>query len=200
MTEERGRAGMNLRELQTEVHAIAVAKGWWDTERTFGDLIALVQSELSQAFEAHQERGLDGWVEPRVVEKDPPPPSWDRTAFTHDVLNKPCGFASELADVVIRVADMAEHYGVDLQAEDRWDRLSDYRQTMRQQRTFGEWITFCSFYLSHVFNEYTVRSRPWAPYIRRFLKEVQAMADHYGIELEGAVFAKMEYIRGRARC
>ena len=123
MTEERGRAGMNLRKLQTEVHAIAVAKGWWDTERTFGDLIALVHSELSQAFEAYQERGLDGWVEPRVVEKDPPPPSWDRTAFTHDVLNKPCGFASELADVVIRVADMAEHYGVDLQAEDRGDRL-----------------------------------------------------------------------------
>ena len=145
---------MNLRELQTEVHAIAVAKGWWDTERTFGDLIALVHSELSQAFEAHQERGLDGWVAPRVVEKDPPPPSWDRTAFTHDVLNKPCGFASELADVVIRVADMAEHYGVDLQAEDRGNRLSDYwktyRQTMRQQRTFGEWITVCSSLLSRI--------------------------------------------------
>ena len=71
---------------------------------------------------------------------------------------------------------------------------------MRHQRTFGEWITVCSSLLSHVFDERAVGSRPWAPYIRRFLEEVQAMADHYGIELEGAVFAKMEYMRGRARC
>ena len=93
---------MNLRELQTEAHAIAVDKGWYDTERTFGDCIALVHSELSEALEAYRARGLGGWVEPRVVEKDPPPPSWDRSAFTHDVLNKPCGVASELAAAVIR--------------------------------------------------------------------------------------------------
>ena len=34
---------MNLRELQTEAHAIAVDKGWYDTEHTFGDCIVDVK-------------------------------------------------------------------------------------------------------------------------------------------------------------
>ena len=32
---------MNLTDLQQEAHAIAKEHGWWDEERTFGDLIAL---------------------------------------------------------------------------------------------------------------------------------------------------------------
>ena len=41
---------MNLRELQRDAHAIAKDRGWWDQERTFGDCIALVHSELSEAL------------------------------------------------------------------------------------------------------------------------------------------------------
>ena len=102
---------MNLRELQKEAHAIAVAKGSYDRddEVSFGDRIASIHSNLSKALETYRERELDAWVEPRVVEKDPPPPPWDRRAFTHEVCSKPCGVAAELADVMIRVADMAEH-------------------------------------------------------------------------------------------
>ena len=37
---------MDLRTLQKETHAIAKDHGWWDEERSFGDLIALVHSEL----------------------------------------------------------------------------------------------------------------------------------------------------------
>ena len=47
---------MNLTELQKEA-TIAIAKdhGWWDEPRTFGDCIALVHSELSEALEANRD-------------------------------------------------------------------------------------------------------------------------------------------------
>ena len=143
---------MNLRELQTEAHAIAMDTGWYDRddEVTFGDRIASIHSELSEALEAYRERGLDAWVEPRVVEKDPPPPLWDRRAFTHEVCSKPCGVASELADVVIRVADMAEWYGV--------ENLQEWIDSLRESdlsgiTTFGEWITCCHLLASKAMEE-----------------------------------------------
>ena len=37
---------MNLVELQIEAHAIARDRGWYDTEVTFGNRIALIHSEL----------------------------------------------------------------------------------------------------------------------------------------------------------
>ena len=114
---------MNLAELQKEAHAIAREKGWWDEERTFGDLIALIHSELSEALEAYR--------------TDPDEPLMDTDTDGHPILywdpidQKPEGVASELADVVIRVADMAEHYGIDLDAAVRakmeFNRGREYR-------------------------------------------------------------------------
>ena len=48
---------MDLKALQKEAHAIAKDHGWWGQERTFGYLIALVHSELSEALEAYREHG-----------------------------------------------------------------------------------------------------------------------------------------------
>jgi NTP pyrophosphatase (non-canonical NTP hydrolase) len=38
-------------------HSIAKEKGWWDTERNDGELIALMHSELSEALEAMRNHG-----------------------------------------------------------------------------------------------------------------------------------------------
>jgi NTP pyrophosphatase (non-canonical NTP hydrolase) len=43
---------MTLTQLVTECHHIAIEKGWWDSERNDGELIALMHSELSEALEA----------------------------------------------------------------------------------------------------------------------------------------------------
>ena len=43
-----------LNELAKEVHEIAKSKGWWDKGPTFGDVIANIHCELSEAFEDYR--------------------------------------------------------------------------------------------------------------------------------------------------
>ena len=52
---------MDIGSLQKEAHAIALSKGWWDQERTFGDYIAEVHAALSRALEAYRKGGLNTW-------------------------------------------------------------------------------------------------------------------------------------------
>lgn len=70
--------------LAREVHETAVSKGWWDKERSDGEIIALMHSELSEALEAIRNGN----------------PSDDKIPqFT--------GAEAELADVIIRIMDVA---------------------------------------------------------------------------------------------
>lgn len=43
--------GKSLNELRDEIYEWAKGKGWWDSDREFGTLIALCHSELSEALE-----------------------------------------------------------------------------------------------------------------------------------------------------
>ena len=164
---------MNLTELQKEAHAIAKEKGWWDEDkpRTFGDCIALVHSELSEALEAYREYGntTNAWME--LVDED----SDDRI---------PVGVGHELADVVIRVADMAEWY--------QWN-LDHVRPFAYGGLSFGERITECHQQLSLAYGEARFR----VVHIKNLLGGVYGMAAHYGIDLDAAIEAKMAYNRSR---
>ena len=131
---------MDLKQLQVAAHQIACAHGWHDTERTFGDCIALVHSELSEALEAYRlVKSCQPYYEWRWDNGYEPVSSWCVEGdvprrVVEDIDNgKPQGVAYELADVVIRVADMAEHHGVDLDMEAR-------DTPFIAPETFGEWI------------------------------------------------------------
>ena len=71
-----------------EVNHIAIEKGWWEGERNEGELIALMHSELSEALEA-------------IRNGNPP----------DDKLSEFTGVEAELADVIIRIMDMAAAKG-----------------------------------------------------------------------------------------
>lgn len=99
---------MSLNELAKEAHQIAVEHGWWDQEPTFGDLVALMHSELSEALEEYRAgrpmvyfMDVNGFVVSDMSER--------RGEKTE-------GIAGELADCIIRILDWAGHEGVDLDA------------------------------------------------------------------------------------
>lgn len=88
---------------QRAVHALAVAKGWHPkmskTEKMarIPERLALIHSEVSEALEAYRS-GEEMWM----IDLGPN--------------EKPVGFASELADVVIRVLDLAQELGINIES------------------------------------------------------------------------------------
>lgn len=108
--------GKTINEVAKAVHANAQAHGWWDSgERNFGELIALCHSELSEAFEEYR-----NGHEPTETYYTTPVAISGRIVDGKKIptcqMSKMEGIPSELADVVIRVMDMCEHYGIDLEA------------------------------------------------------------------------------------
>lgn len=107
-----------LGTLKMDVEAINRAKGWYDDKRSFGDLIALLHSEVSEMLEAWRDHGLADATEklrPDRYHKDP--------MFVF----KPEGVGAECADVLIRLVDLCARYGIDLEAE--VDRKLAYNRT-----------------------------------------------------------------------
>lgn len=83
---------MTLNEYATTIHYIALQHGWWNTERNFGEMIALMHSELSEALEAHRNSKEAFYI------KD----------------NKPEGWAVELVDCMIRIMDTLKERDMDI--------------------------------------------------------------------------------------
>lgn len=89
---------MHVNEMAEKVHAIGIEKGWFEKHRTIGDFIALMHSELSEALEEYR-------ADPDILD--------------FSIINrrgKPEGFWVELADCVIRIADLFAYYDVDMNA------------------------------------------------------------------------------------
>jgi NTP pyrophosphatase (non-canonical NTP hydrolase) len=112
----------SLADMAEDVRKVNIEHGWRDGTNTFGDYIALLHSELSEALEAYRDYRLaDATLS--VNDKN-----WPAETYG---LPKPEGVGSELADVFIRLLDMCDVYGIDLEFEYR--RKLEYNKTRPYQ-------------------------------------------------------------------
>lgn len=104
---------MTINELCKEANEASKRAGWQDEPRSVGDLIALMHTELSEAFEEFRH----GHAPAEVY--------YPATLGTN--AGKPEGMPVELADTVIRIAQFCGQYGIDL--EDAITRKMAYNET-----------------------------------------------------------------------
>lgn len=102
-----------LATMTEEVYQNTVEKGWYETDRTFGDDIALLHSEVSEALEAFRDGGVTDQTAPPMISNGENP--------------KPEGVGAEFADVLIRLLDTCKRHGIDL----AWE----YQRKMAYNRT-----------------------------------------------------------------
>lgn len=100
---------LSIYEWQKSIHEVAKSKGWYDTERSNTELLALAICELSEAIE-EERKGTDTYYE---------------------VEGKPCGIQTEIADCIIRLLDMAESRGWNIeevmQKKHKYNKTRSYR-------------------------------------------------------------------------
>lgn len=110
-----------INELIRESHETAVGKGWWEQPRTFGDQVALMHSELSEALEEFRNPQK---IAGDILEFDPlttiyvtlwgKPATLATAAQLSNAPLKPEGVAAEFADVLIRIFDTCGRYHIPL--------------------------------------------------------------------------------------
>ena len=107
---------MSINKLAQEVHQIARSKGFYEREINIGEKLALIHSEVSEALEADRNDSYTSWSnftkELEVQLKNGHKDAWI-TAFDLHIKNT---FEDELADIMIRVMDLAACKGIDLQS------------------------------------------------------------------------------------
>ena len=122
---------MNLNEYTKKIHDNAVSHGWWDEERSFGDIVALCHSELSEALEEYRAGRPMEWHECRLDGEPCEGKSCECTSCGGSMMiEKPEGIAVEMADCLIRILDWFGREGLDA------DRIVQEKMAYNETRAY----------------------------------------------------------------
>lgn len=194
---------MKMNKFAAEVHQNAVEHGWWDEERSFGEIIALCHSELSEALEEYRAKRPMVYF---VVEMDDGK-GGTYLAIREDIISeedfsgeKPEGIAVELADCIIRILDWYGKEGLDTDAlllEAGIITMCDLPTPV--YGSFGDFIALLHNLLSMAYACWCNASGTSASALRlaKCIREIMAWAKENGVDMESILDMKHEYNKGR---
>lgn len=126
---------LNLNKFAEEVHSNSVKHGWWEGDRDFAEICALIHSEWSEALE--------------------------EARANHDMVwtgenGKPEGIAVELIDGCIRILDWMAHAGYKLtpaNIEDNYHMISKNRRAWLDVIELPELVAVLHMYTSQAYED-----------------------------------------------
>lgn len=187
--------GKSLADLTAEIREINAALGWRPAEggpgeNTFGDYIALLHSEVSEALEAYRRWGLADMTKGLG------------SVYASQGLNgtpKPEGVGSELADVLIRLLDVTDAFGLPLFDMD--SELGDVAdlEVPGGASSFGELMAWLHFKIGAI--GYEMHSEPELAFgvsIPHVLRALVTGARRSGVDLDAEYARKVAFNRTRS--
>lgn len=139
---------MNFNDMAKDIHENSVQHGWWNEPRTFGEVIALCHSELSEALEEYRDHKPNIYYickshDTRALCPD----QYDGCQCGENAgcnIRKPEGVATELADCVIRILDYYGSSEADVDNE-----INKFKRFNYVAENFGAFISDCHKSLSY---------------------------------------------------
>lgn len=122
-----------INELAKQIHQNNIQKGFFEDVKNIGEMLCLIHSEVSEALECdrkgkyYEEPIIKGGLNIKEAIKEESD-SWYENYFAGIVKDT---FEDELADIMIRVMDLAAFKNVDLElhikAKMRYNSLREYK-------------------------------------------------------------------------
>lgn len=203
---------MNYNEFSKEVHENSIAHGWWDDERSVGEIIALCHSEVSEALEEYRAVRPNVWWECKLSaridnmtndEKCEGCTYMGTSPACVKGTAKPEGIAVELADCIIRCFDWfgcmrfdVDALLADAEGGERW--MSD--MPIYQLDNFGGFISRLHLDLSLAYRCFCNASGTYATALRMAVccNEIFEWAQREGVDMDAILNLKHEYNKGRS--